>query len=103
MEKMWDQVLEHWKYMSEHGIDSDHTPDADSCAFCKEFNNCDNKCDGCPIRDYTGQYVCKDTPYWVALKAYDDCKEDRCSNEHYKTCCVSMYNWLLKVRAEEEK
>ena len=72
-----DESIEHWERVLQL-VKSEDIPslkeegwNGDSCACCAEFidDSEDEDCIGCPVRNYTGQPDCLDTPWWNANAA----------------------------------
>jgi hypothetical protein len=76
------------------------------CALCDMFFpqyellptdwNAEKECQGCPVKEKTGETHCKDTPYWNIIDAFD-----RFSDEHSEWIehnlqslrpCLELYN-----------
>ena len=71
--KALNESIEHWERILQFVKDVNIASlrkegwNGDSCACCAEFVAYD--CDGCPIKAYTGEADCLDTPWWSANAA----------------------------------
>jgi len=76
------ESIEHWEEILDNAILSniseiefeefgDIYPDGNNCPLCKVYANQykdDPDCEYCPIRMYTNQYACKETPYYMVYR-----------------------------------
>ena len=63
--KHWEENLEKAK----QGALCNDDIDGDKCALCGLFWLCD--CEGCPVKDSTGEEDCKNTPYFDVDRSLD--------------------------------
>ena len=72
-----DKSIEHWERVLQYVKAADLPSlkkegwSGNQCACCIEFidNSEDDDCLGCPVREYTGQPDCLNTPWWYANTA----------------------------------
>ncbi len=67
VEEALDRSIQHWQ----DNVDADHpngtSVAAEACALCAMFWKRD--CIGCPVFKATGEYLCKESPYFAAADA----------------------------------
>lgn len=85
--------IKHWREnrAAKHPYDASVGPDA--CALCEKFYGPPGReppCVGCPVRDYTGQWYCKNTPYEAASNALDRWRGTSHCGEHGAEYTVEM-------------
>lgn len=99
LEKLWQEVLAHWKDLADNGTEANSPPEADECAFCDNFCTREDEfsCQGCPIFIETQQRVCCGTPYSDVLRAYYRAINDIDKQDNCKLACARMYDWLLAL------
>lgn len=67
-----EKSIKHWEENVEAAEDGEEISiDIYACALCVRFFHRLN-CQGCPIKEATGQRVCKGTPYEDAVEAVED-------------------------------
>jgi hypothetical protein len=67
-------------------------PNPANCAFCKLYWYYPKNCEGCPIKFFTGEVECVDTPYEAAATLYN--------NIQHGSTNVSVITFRKHVRAE---
>lgn len=68
--KAWVDSCAHWRRMATGKRRKGEGPSADSCAFCKMFLNEVSGCDGCPVKNTTGEDYCRGTPFDKAYTTF---------------------------------
>ena len=64
--------LDHWWRLMTYTAKEGESWYGNDCALCKRYNTRDNECDGCPVKEYTGQAQCYGTPYYDARDEMED-------------------------------
>ena len=73
-----DQAVQKWERVVKYVTDHPDMPGvmaeggARDCTLCDLFNIDGASCEGCPIKEFTGQPGCQDTPYdqWIMVRFY---------------------------------
>jgi len=78
------------------------------CALCNKYQKGKagtmSTCDGCPVKQYTGEDLCAHTPYQeVATMAHSGMPSGSHTWEDLITVCWKQYEFLLKLKTETEK
>lgn len=56
-----EESIAHWERMVEGSYSPGERPSSGDCALCRAFR--DKDCNGCPVKMWTGELDCGDTPY----------------------------------------
>ena len=74
--KALKESIEHWERLSTGHRMPDEAPNTSSCALCKLFYKrvpfyaAPALCDGCPVKEFTGESGCHSTPCKEAVSAW---------------------------------
>jgi len=90
----WQEVLDHWEDMAQHGRQAARAPVWHACAFCLAFMR--GGCGGCPVGE-AGHFECNDTPYWDVWDAWSDAD---IPNSKVKAAARKMRTFLRKLYAQ---
>ena len=74
------QSINHWKRMrnftKKEALEGNEKPYSSHCALCIEYlykyDEANQQCTGCPVREKTGEISCIDSPYLAAEAAWAD-------------------------------
>jgi hypothetical protein len=105
-----DNSIEHWEDIVKNP--GTFEASAQNCALCKLYHPCRNdfndweyfnfrdvtNCDGCPIKNYTGESLCSGTPYYNYEQAYDDYTSEFIASKELKEAAINELEFLKKVR-----
>ncbi len=64
------ESIAHWKRLASGKRNVNERPSEQDCALCGIFLADNRYCDGCPVKEATGQTCCEDTPFWRAWEIY---------------------------------
>jgi hypothetical protein len=80
--------IQHWERLASGDRNKDEFPSSGNCALCTAFyyhGDLLTVCEGCPIRNFTGQTRCHDTPFDVAANLARDNKSFKMTNKKMNT------------------
>jgi len=86
--------IKHWRENRAAKYPYEVSVSPSDCALCVKFytysSTTPSSCVGCPVRDYTGQWYCKNTPYEAASNALDRWRGTSHCGEHGAEYTVEM-------------
>ena len=65
--------IAHWERNAAATTFGDIKMGIDHCALCQDYH--DDSCEGCPVRERTGQVYCGNSPYIEAVRAHERLEE----------------------------
>jgi hypothetical protein len=105
VEKALEESIEHWEKI----VIGENYSTTDNCSLCNLFFI--NDCEGCPIKEKTGQVQCNASPFREFIKHINLNHKSfvPCSNFHYQTYCPECkrlareeLEFLKSLRKEEK-
>lgn len=97
----------HWKLMSELSPKG-KTPYEENCALCLAFRVQENwwSCEGCPVKEETGQSLCSGSPYEKAFNAWRQWKnadrEPNFATDEWVKCAIEELDFLKSLLPEKK-
>lgn len=101
--KALERSIAHWERVVEFG--GRYTRDnisSDNCALCRRFNS--NECEGCPVKERTGQSICKGSPYHEAARLWYVCRGEGlipCTQAKFKRAARRELAFLKSLLPQE--
>jgi hypothetical protein len=71
LEQGWKATFAKWQYIIDN-VTVKSNGGKDTCGLCRYGDITKHYCDRCPIRLYTGETSCFDTPYYLFGRAHSD-------------------------------
>ena len=97
-----EDCIEHWKRdvvgQKSYG---DINIESRACALCEEYLlNCNRFCRGCPVRNYTGNVLCEESPYDKVKELYLKWKETGKKHKGFEAVVKKEIAFLKKLHKE---
>ena len=108
-EEALEDSIQHWDENARAEKPEDASIAADDCALCDLFwdYDCDDPCDGCPVRNVTARELCHNTPYVEAMHAFEEwrygagtAEEFRAAAEDFRAAAAKMRDFLISLRVK---